>query len=210
MHLQGISGILHGMLNPYLRPTEVIDWGHPDVMTKARELASGCTSPTDIARRCFTWVRDGILHIGDHNIQTVACAASEVLLAGSGVCYAKSHLLAALLRANAIPAGLCYQRLSVDDVGPPFCLHGLTAVLLDGHGWYRVDPRGDNEHVRASFAPPLERLCYVPRLAGEADLMEIWPDPLPAVVEALRTYRTKDTLWAHLPDIPLILGPQVS
>jgi len=35
----------------------------------------------------------------------VTCKASDVLIYGTGYCYAKSHLLAALLRANAIPAG---------------------------------------------------------------------------------------------------------
>ncbi|WP_338430147.1 transglutaminase domain-containing protein [Synechococcus elongatus] len=32
----------------------------------------------------------------------------------TGYCYAKSHLLVALLRACSIPAGFCYQRLSFD------------------------------------------------------------------------------------------------
>jgi len=39
----------------------------------------------------------------------VTCSASEVLREGTGICFAKSHLLAALLRAVGIPAGLCYQ-----------------------------------------------------------------------------------------------------
>ena len=29
-----------------------------------------------------------------------------------------------------IPAGFCYQRLSKNEDGPPFCLHGLNAVYL--------------------------------------------------------------------------------
>lgn len=191
-------------MDSYLRSTGVIDWQNPYVLLKAQELAKGITDITAIAEKCFNWVRDSIFHIGDHNIQTVACKASEVLHSGSGVCYAKSHLLAALLRANAIPAGLCYQRLSVDDNGPPFCLHGLTAVYLPACGWYRLDPRGDNENVHAVFSPPEERLCYAPRLPGEADLPEIWPDPVPVVVQALKKCRTKDELWQNLPDIPII------
>ncbi|MDK9717142.1 MAG: hypothetical protein OEL57_04435 [Trichlorobacter sp.] len=42
-----------------------------------------------------------------------------------------------IVRANDIPAALCYQRLSVDDSGPPCCLRGLNAVWLDGFGWCR-------------------------------------------------------------------------
>lgn len=189
---------------PYLSSTDIIDWHHADVLAKARELAAESTDPVAIAKVCFDWVRDNVLHIGDYNIQTVACSASEVLETASGVCYAKSHLLAALLRANGIPAGFCYQRLSVDDIGPPFCLHGLTAVWLPVFGWYRVDPRGNNQSVHAEFAPPEELLCYAPHLPGENELPEIWPEPLPVIIESLRTYRTKDELWAHLPDVPLI------
>ncbi len=188
----------------YLRSTDIVDWLHPEVLAKARDLAKGLPSLSDIAMRCFVWVRDSVRHIGDYDIQTVACSASEVLTASSGVCYAKSHLLAALLRAGGIPAGFCYQRLSVDDNGPPFCLHGLTAVHLPGIGWYRVDPRGDNDKLRADFCPPEERLCFTPHLPGEADLPEIWPDPLPVVLDALRTFRNKDELWKHLPDIPIL------
>jgi len=72
----------------------------------------------------------------------VTLKASEVLENKTGFCYAKSHLLAAFLRANRIPSGLCYQRLSVYENGPPFCLHGLNAVFLPGIGWYRIDARG--------------------------------------------------------------------
>ena len=187
----------------YLRSTDIVDWHHPRVAAKARELSMGCTDPVTTARVCFEWVRDNIRHIGDFNITTVACSASEVLQTASGVCYAKSHLLVSLLRANGIPAGFCYQRLSVDDNGPPFCLHGMAAVHLPGTGWYRLDPRGNNDTVNARFDPPHERLCYIPHIRGEADLPEIWADPLPVIVESLMTYRTKDDLWAHLPDVHL-------
>ena len=134
----------------------------------------------------------------------MTCSASEVLREGSGYCYAKSHLLAALLRANGIPAGLCYQRLSRDGKGEPHSLHGLNAVHLPEFGWYRVDPRGNREGVDARFTPPVEHLAFSVSLPGEADLPEIWADPLPVVVETLRTHETVDALWEHLPDITLL------
>ncbi|MBI2949982.1 MAG: hypothetical protein HYY23_20300 [Verrucomicrobia bacterium] len=46
----------------------------------------------------------------------------------AGFCYAKSHLLAALLRARGIPAALCYQRLAFDAAGSAFCLHGCLPL----------------------------------------------------------------------------------
>jgi hypothetical protein len=60
-----------------------------------------------------------------------------------------------VLRANKIPAGLCYQRLTISDV-PPFFLHGLNAVYLKNHGWYRIDARRNKEGTNAEFFPPKE------------------------------------------------------
>ena len=193
------------VLEEYLRSTEVIDWQDRGILSKARELAVGVENPTDIARSCFEWVRDEIKHIGDYDIQTVACSASEVLRAGSGICYAKSHLLAALLRANSIPAGFCYQRLNLDIEGSmSFCLHGLNAVYLEEYGWYRIDARGNREGVDAQFVPPQEMLAFRIQIEGETDLAEIWPDPLEVIVKTLRKYTTKDQLWNNLPDIQII------
>src|SRR5690349_4342018 len=150
-------------MKPYLDRSEVIDHDHPQVAAKAAELAARCDSRTAVAQRCFEFVRDAILHSADHQRDPVTCKASEVLQHGTGYCYAKSHLLAALLRANGIPAGLCYQRLLVEPDAPggtACCLHGLNAVHLGQHGWYRVDPRGNKPGVAAEFCPPLERLAF--------------------------------------------------
>src|SRR5438034_7930431 len=132
-------------MDDYLRSTTIIDWQQPDVRHLARKLASG--TPEATAKRCFEWGRDEIRHSLDFGLNPVTCCASEVLQAGTGYCYAKSHLLAALLRANSIPAGLCYQRLSMDDAGSAFCLHGLNAVHLADIGWYRIDARGNKANV---------------------------------------------------------------
>ncbi len=190
-------------MESFLKSTDVIDWAHPLVLAQAERLREGLTDTGAIVGRCFEWVRDAIRHSHDFGLRPVTCSASEVLQDRSGYCYAKSHLLAALLRANGIPTGFCYQRLSRDDNGAPFSLHGLNAVLLPGVGWYRIDPRGNRPGIDARFTPPTERLAFPIRLPGEADLPEIWPDPLPVVVEALRAHRTADALWRHLPDVPL-------
>jgi transglutaminase-like putative cysteine protease len=188
----------------FLRSTDIIDWRHPEVLARGRALADGTSDPLVIAKRCFQWVRDEIKHSRDQRLQPVPCAASETLRAGSGYCFAKSHLLAALLRANNIPAGLCYQRLSRDGNGSPFTLHGLCAVRLPQFGWYRIDPRGNRADVDAQFVPPVEQLAFSISLPDEADLPEIWPDPLPAIVEALRKHATADALWQNLPDVLLL------
>jgi transglutaminase-like putative cysteine protease len=114
----------------YFQTSAVIDWQDSAVLELAQKIAAGHQTPKSIAKACFEWVRDEVRHSVDYQISPVTCRASDVLKYKTGYCYAKSHLLTALLRANGIPAGLCYQRLSVDDQGRSYCLHGLNAVYL--------------------------------------------------------------------------------
>jgi transglutaminase-like putative cysteine protease len=193
--------VAKGTAEEYLAATPVIDWDHPEVFAQAKSLSDGPAGIVEVVRRCFEWVRDEIRHSWDYRLNPVTCAASEAQAARTGFCFAKSHLLAALLRANGIPAGLCYQRLSRDDNGEPFSLHGLNAVYLPEYGWHRLDARGNKPGVDAGYTPPVEKLAFTPRLDGEADFPEIWPGPLPSVVVALRRHRTWDSLWENLPDV---------
>ena len=187
-------------MKDFLNSTEIIDWENPTVSAKADELSKGATDARSTARRCFEWVRDEIQHSADFKRNPVTCTASEVLAARTGYCYAKSHLLAALLRANGIPAGFCYQRLSIDDTGAPFSLHGLNAIYLPTIGWYRVDCRGNKAGVDAQFTPPVERLAFRLMFPEERNFPQILADPLPVVITALRRHRTWDDLYQHLPD----------
>ena len=192
-------------MQAYLKSTDIIDWQHPLVLEQALELSNNLDNPIEIAKSCFEWVRDEIYHSSDFQMNPVTLKASEVLENKTGFCYAKSHLLAAFLRANRIPSGLCYQRLSIDENGPPFCLHGLIAVFLPKIGWYRIDPRGNKEDINAQFDPPAEHLAFTVKLKGEADLLEIWPEPLPNIVRTLSKYKKYKDMLNNLPDIPLIL-----
>ncbi|NJD90277.1 MAG: transglutaminase family protein, partial [Geobacter sp.] len=172
----------------YLQESEIIDWQHPEILSLAASLAADCRSRADIAKNCFEWVRDNVRHSWDFKLNPVTWKASDVLLHKTGYCYAKSHLLAALLRANAIPTGFCYQRLSLEGNGAPYCLHGLNAAFLPAYGWYRIDPRGNKAGVNAQFTPPVEQLAFSTDDKLEADLPEIWAEPLACVVSVLRQY----------------------
>lgn len=185
----------------FLQPSHYIDWQHPDIMKLAAELASGCNTPEKIGKNCFAFVRDKIKHSWDYQMNPVTCRASDVLKYGTGFCYAKSHLLAALLRANNIPAALCYQRLTIANDKPPFCLHGLNAIYLENHGWYRIDARGNKPGVSAEFCPPQEQLAFAIISEGEADIPGYWPEPLPQVVEILENSKTYLDVANHLPDL---------
>jgi transglutaminase-like putative cysteine protease len=191
-------------MKQYLASTYYIDWQADEVKAKAQQLALGLSSKTEIAAACFQFVRDHIKHSNDFKLNPVTCKASDVLKHGTGYCYAKSHLLTALLRANGIPAGMCYQRLTMDNDEPPFCLHGLNAVFLEPYGWYRIDARGNKAGVDAQFTPPQEQLAYPIASEGEADLPEIWAKPLPVIVTVLEKYTSYDEVAANLPDIALV------
>ncbi len=187
-------------LEPYLRATSIIDWRQSKVLAVARGLSRGWERHADMARACFEWVRDEIRHTADYHLDRVTFSASEVLKEMTGFCYAKSHLLAALLRANGIPAGFVYQRIALNDQGTAFCLHGLNAVWLPDVGWYRIDARGNRGDLRAGFDPPQEALPYACHASGERLFAEIRAEPLQVVVEALRRHRTRVELEANLPD----------
>jgi transglutaminase-like putative cysteine protease len=187
----------------YLESTNVIDWKSDSVCDLARELASANDRPIEIAQTCFEWVRDKIGHSGDIQSEVVTCSASEVLKEKTGWCFAKSHLLAALLRANNIPTGLCYQRLCRDD-GAGFTLHGLNAVFLPEIGWYRVDARGNKPGVDAQFVPPIEQLAWPLSEPGEMDFPEVWSEPLPIIVKYLHESDSLMDAIHNLPDIELV------
>ncbi|PZO39018.1 MAG: Cro/Cl family transcriptional regulator [Pseudanabaena frigida] len=190
-------------MEEYLSVSNVINWKHPEILQLAKSIASGLRSSEAIAKACFKWVRDEIRHSSDYQMNPVTWIASDVLQCKTGYCFAKSHLLAALLRANGIPAGFCYQRLSIDDRGAPYCLHGLNAVYLPEFGWYRIDARGNKKDIDAQFTPPQEKLAFKIHFFEEADFLGVLSEPLPAVIRALQTQKTWDAVLSNLPDISL-------
>lgn len=203
--------------NDYLASTEVIDADHPAVRQQAAVLVEGVANEVDKARRLFEWVRDTIPHTNDIGGEVVTCSASEVLEHGTGICYAKSHLLAALCRASGIPAGFCYQRLRKDPPHDGYELHGFNAIYLAGAGqagagqngeqqrregrWVRVDARGNKQGVDAQFSLDEERLAFsVDPSRGEETYAAIWADPDPAVVTVLQRFERLNDMWPNLPD----------
>lgn len=188
-------------MDNYLKETEIINFSHPSVAALASQLALGSESDVEIAEKCFTYVRDEIHHSGDYKDDITTYRASDVLKHKTGWCYSKSILLASLLRANNIPTGFCYQRLSCSEyVKDIYCLHGLNAIYLQEFGWYRVDARGNKEGVNAVFNPPHEQLAFELE-EHEFNLEENYENPLPEVLSALKTFRTYDEMIHNFPDI---------
>ena len=199
-------------LSAYLVADEVIDHHHPLVRETAARLAEGAADSYDYARSAYEFVRDAIPHSQDSGDLRVTWRASDVLGLRTGICYAKSHALAALLRAEDIPTALCYQRLTDGEGG--HAVHGLVAVRFHG-AWHRQDPRGNRPGVDAQFSLHGERPAWVlktgsPRnhstnipglyASGEADYPGLYAAPHPAVLGALKAAPDRPHLWRTLPD----------
>ena len=187
-------------LEKYLQEDEIIDLSNPNIQSLAKELASGYESDEEIAKSCFYYVRDKITHSGDCKAEITTSKASEVLKEKTGWCYAKAHLLAALLRVNNIPTGFCYQRLHCNEYKDgTYCLHGLNAIYLKEYGWYKVDARGNKEGVEATFNPPVEKLAFELE-EGEYDIEGIYEKPLDIIIETLAKYNNYDEMIGNFPD----------
>ena len=188
-------------MHKYLKSTNIVDYQTQAVHTSSMSLAKGCESDTQIAKNCFEYVRDHINHSGDHKDEISILKASEVLKHKTGWCYAKSILLAGLLRANGIPTGFCYQRLSCSEYKKDiYCLYGLNAIWLKDFGWYRVDARGNKEGVNAQFNPPFEELAFEIG-EGEFDMPKVLAEPLDEVLYALKNYDTYAKMVENFPDV---------
>jgi transglutaminase-like putative cysteine protease len=115
----------------------------------AAERVAGRAAGAAAAGALFEWVRDEIAYdmapdVSDRS----AWVAADTLDRGYGFCQQKALLLAALLRARGIPAGICVVDLYdhkipdrylafLGDRRLPF--HGLAVAHLGG-AWRRLDP----------------------------------------------------------------------
>lgn len=187
-------------IHAYLASDGAIDHWSPVVQETADALWSASGDAYSYAKVAFEYVRDAIPHSGDAGDPRVVWRASDVLAAPGGICYAKSHALVALLRAQGIPGALCYQRLADDDGTNPV-VHGLIALRLPGSTrWSRLDPRGNKPGVDARFDLDRERLAFPVRPAlGEIDYPELYAAPHPAVLKVLQESADRPQLWRNLP-----------
>lgn len=188
-------------LREYLESSEIIDWHTPEIRLLTDGLVAGAGSDVDKAKCLYEWVRDEISHSADAGHEIVTWRASEVLRHRTGICYAKAHLLAALLRAAGIPTGLCYQVLRYDASSERLVVHGLNGIYLESlRQWIRVDARGNKPGVNAQFCVEREQLAFpVNPVLGEFTSETIFARPLSGIVECLTSHGTVTGLMAHLP-----------
>ena len=189
-------------IQQYLKCDDVIDYDAPIVSKLADTLFNAADNEIGFIQKAYEYVRDKIPHSADIGENEMTCRASEVLRAGHGICFAKSHMLAALLRCKGIPAGFCYQKLILDDdTAPILVYHGLNGVYLQDYGkWIRLDARGNKPGVDARFSIHEEQLAFTIRPnKGEEDGTVIYPDPDTLVIRSMMNSKTRSELWNDLP-----------
>ena len=159
-------------MEDYLIETPSIDYVNFHIQERVQELKNQSDDNLDYIKRSYIFVRDGIPHSWDIKTEVVSRTASDVLKNKTGICWTKSCLLAALLRANGIPSGISYQLLTrADDDSEGYMIHALNTVYLkDFNKWIRLDARGNKENINAYFSLDEEHLAYTVRSElGEID-----------------------------------------
>lgn len=133
-----------------LAPIDWVDWDQTEVLHLARELYVKDQTATVTA--IHDWVAQNI----DYDVATSRSVnipqkrASEVLRSRSGVCEHFSRLLAALCRANAIPATIVQGYLRREgESWPAEPNHAWNEVLVNGR-WVTVDATWDAGYIEGS------------------------------------------------------------
>ncbi|MEG0377690.1 MAG: transglutaminase family protein [Eubacterium sp.] len=186
--MREIFSAISSDLSDYLKSTCYVNYENKRVAKQAKELFEQCPDLISGIKHVFEFVRDDVVHSWDIGSRRITVTAPEVLAYREGICYAKSNLLAALLRFGGVPTGFCYQRLVLGDTPDTgHCIHALNAVYLkDRDLWIRLDARGNKAGVDAQFSIEEEKLAFKVRPEyGEIDYKEIYPDPLPQTMRAL-------------------------
>ncbi len=191
-------------LNEYLTELDAVDFSNSVIQAKVYELFNSSQTDIEKAKVAFEFVRDEIHHSWDIQSTQVTCNASEVLSKGEGICYAKSNVLAALLRSEGIPTGFCYQRLMLFDTPEKgYCIHALNAVFLESiNKWIRLDARGNKLGIDAQFSTDEEKLAFtVQEELDEKDYPIIYVEPHSKTISTLEAHTNALEMYKyHLPE----------
>ena len=152
------------MIDPTLRPTELIDSDHPAVLAFAAQHGRG-SGDRERTVALYYAVRDGFRYDPYRiDLSPQGMKASAVLAAGYGWCVPKATLLAAACRALGIPARvgfadvrnhLATERMREVMQTDVFYWHGYTDILIEG-GWCKATPAFNVELCERFELLPLE------------------------------------------------------
>lgn len=187
-------------LDDYLLELNQVNYSKPIIIKKADELFNQSQTEIEKAKVAFEFVRDEISHSWDIQSTRVTCNASDVLHFKEGICYAKSHLLASLLRSQGIPTGFCYQRLMLFDTPEKgYCIHALNAIFFKSlNKWIRIDARRNKKGIDVQFSIEEEKLAFpINKELDEKDYPVIYTKPHPKTVALLEKHANALEMYNH-------------
>lgn len=116
----------------YLKPAEKIESDAPEIIAKAKELATGKNSPEEVVKTLSAWTAEWLKDTVDDGGGALAS-----LKARYGNCQTHTRLYTALARAAGIPTRFVSGLVSLEGKG--FLYHSWAESWLGGR-WVAVDP----------------------------------------------------------------------
>lgn len=157
----------------YLQPTYYLDFDHPMVQQKVKQLTRGSISPNEAIRSIFYFIRDEI----PYNMYAVSgnkihYKASGILERGYGYCLQKAILFTAMGRAIGVPGRLVVVSIR-NHLTPPDVVQLLGGNLFFPHAYSQFFLDGRWVNVAATYDKPLcERIgATVPDFDGHSDTL---------------------------------------
>ena len=129
----GIRNVFEEDVSIYLKPEEMIESDHPELVSLSASITEGSSDIWEAACRISNWVADNI----DGSLQGGSALVTFNL--GNGACGSQSLLMAALCRAAGIPARVVWGCLYTPEYGGSFGHHGWNEVYMGKSGWIPVD-----------------------------------------------------------------------
>jgi len=193
-------------MDKFSQESEYIDFSAPNIREKAEELFRGLNAADDIqkARVAYEFVRDEISHTFDIKSDIITARASDVLTYKTGICHAKSNLLAALLRLQDIPTGFCFQHLTLaDDDSIGYVVHCYNAIYIAGlNKWIKVDARGNKAGVNAQFSLTEPILAFPCRPEYDEYFWDgIYAEPHKDTMQMLEKAKSLQDILDNIPDM---------
>ena len=147
------------------RPTAFVDSDAPAIVAFARAAGDGRADLRERAVALYYAVRDGLTYTPYCDFRSPdTYRASAVLAKGAGFCVGKAAVLAAVARAEGIPARLrfadvrnhlCTPRLRALVGGDVFYYHGYVELELEQR-WIKATPAFDRTLCERFGVAPLE------------------------------------------------------
>ncbi len=195
-------------LNNYLTETDYIDFSSDNIRSLSEKLFPDILDNGKKIENAYRFVEKEIPHSSDIGADILTFKASDVLKNKTGICYAKSNLFAALLRGQGIPAGFCYQYLTLNDdnADDGYGVHCYNAVYYGGH-FIKLDTRGNRQAVFSLTEPKLA--FPVRKELGEYDIPGIFAYQDSDVIKTFARYKTRKEFFAGIPQ-KIIDKPEIN